>query len=106
MSPAMTSSNILSLFLMRILPATTGVAELGACMSDPGGTTRVMDQEGRSCRGPESSGACRVAGRFDPGYSPDVTNNRTGSEGVRPCPCCPFRPYVQGAQKRRGTRPG
>ena len=57
-------------------------------VSDLGGTTGVMDQEGRSCRRPESFGACRVADRFGPGwslvqtlmagsgYSPATTGNR------------------------------
>ena len=51
---------------------TKDVADLHEYMSDPGGTTGVMDEERGICLRLKSFGACRTAG-----VSPDAANDRS-----------------------------
>ena len=93
------------------------VAKIRACMSDPCGTTGVIDQEKGRCRRLESFGACRPTGRIRSGWCPGLTlpagsgfsPDAARNEPVeREGPCAPLQPLpsqVQGLQKRHGSQP-
>ena len=68
--------------------------------SDPGGTTRVMDQERGSCRRLESFGSCRLSG-----VVPDATGDRLRSEMERTHPYCPSVHMYKGLKTGTGHTP-